>query len=705
MLIGCIYLALGKGGNYPSSPHADSEYGVLRDSGFPRGDCSQCHTQHDGESPWDFCLFTANTNSLCYAGNSCHLSAPPGYPAGESDRMPEGSDYPGYFEYNSGGIKIPGVENRKRWPGQLVFENPNAWAAGKYYSSHRNDPDMPLKDANGYGLCRNCHDPHGTSNHFDMLDTTYLNVQGSQIGGRPSNYQLCFDCHSTEGPSQMDQENRYIADYYDQSINDDAESGHQLRRNEGYLRQGDKLPCYDCHNPHGSQGNDGVHPNAFLISDQRPGWSGLDSIKTSNHQVRKFCFGCHQSSDLQGGGEVEGLTLSGLTAGIPAHVYGDSTHCYDCHGRDYSDPTSRNVHHPSPGGDCIVCHAYAQDAGDGPPARRDITGAGGDFERLSHHVTDGSANEVVTVNDCGVCHMEGDPSSGEINDYHHMNNQLDLRGPDTGAPLTPFTLFSRDTSTSVLESWVIDVQNNLCLKCHDADGASSSGALTPGGTPLRPFTSNSRDVPDVFDAFGPTAGFHHAVRGPGSNSYCTPTSTNGNLVTMEPPWNQTPGAHDVISCFDCHLANGHGGDFSGMLREETYYKEATPNPDFGAAAKSFCTRCHKSSVYLGTGDGSRFGEHNRRSHSAAGVGGRNQYGCRGCHAGIYEDDGDPGCENGSGWLTIHGGSFVWPPCSQTPSSQSLKFLLGGYLSGWEQSTPTQATCYGGGCHHSEGQSY
>ncbi|MFQ6003156.1 MAG: cytochrome c3 family protein, partial [Candidatus Zixiibacteriota bacterium] len=236
------YLALGKGGNYNYSPHADSEYGVLRDNNFPRGDCSQCHTQHDGESPLDFGLFTENTNSLCYTGNSCHLNTPPGYPAGETDRMPEGSDYPGYFEYNSGGVKIKGVENRKRWPGQIVFENPNNWAVGKYFSPHRNDQDMPYQDANGYGLCKNCHNPHGTFNYFDMLDTTYLNIQGFQISGRPPNYQLCFECHSPEGPAEMDQENKYIADYYDQSINDDAQAGHQIQTTEGYLREGDKLP-------------------------------------------------------------------------------------------------------------------------------------------------------------------------------------------------------------------------------------------------------------------------------------------------------------------------------------------------------------------------------------------------------------------------------------------------------------------------------
>ncbi len=704
LLFASRYFAAGKGGNYNYSPHADSTYGVLRDSGFPRGDCSQCHTQHDGASPFDFCLFADNTNSLCYTGSSCHSSMPSGYPAQETDRMPEGSTYPGYFEYNSGGTKINGVDNRKRWPGQVVFENSSTWTTGKYYSPHRNDEDMTYQDASGYGLCKNCHNPHGTANHFDMLDTTYLNIQGFQLSGRPPNYQLCFDCHSSAGPANMDQENKYIGDYYDQSVNDDQESGHQIKTTQGYVTAGDKLPCYDCHNPHGSRGNDGVQPNAYLLSDQRTGWSGLDSIKTSNYQVRKFCFGCHKSSDNLGGGEVEGITMSTLPS-AQVHTYSDSTHCYDCHGGSYSSPTSRNVHHPNPGGDCVSCHQYAQDGGDGAPTRRVITGSGGEFAKNSHHVSDGIAGEDVANEDCGVCHMEGSPSTGQMNATYHQNNLVNLRDPDTGDSLTSFSVFSRDTSTNVLESWVTNVQNNLCLKCHDSNGASSPNAQTPGATAQQPFTSNTRNAPNIYDLLNPANSFHHAVRAAGNNLYCTSTDTNGNVVTMEPPWNQTANSHDLISCFDCHIANAHGADSTGMLREETHYKDATVHVDFDIGMKNLCIRCHKASVYVAGGAGSRLGtNHGRSSHQAEDDGGKSEYGCRGCHAGVYDDDRNTGCDNGSGIAVIHGGDFTWPSCSETPASQSLRFILGGYISGWEQDS-TVSHCYGGSCHHRNGVDY
>lgn len=342
-----VFLLWAQTDYYDASPHGDSASGVLRDDRFPKGDCNQCHLAHEGITPQKLLLFQENNNSLCYF---CHSQKPTGYPAKEDDRMPINSTYPGYFEYNSGGVKIKGIENRKRWPGELVYENPGLTAEGKYYSPHRSDPDMPRRDNNGAGMCVNCHNPHGTRNPFDMLDTAYLNIQGAFVSTAPQNYVLCFKCHSSGGPAGgLDPENKRIVDYYDKSINNDEQAGHQFQSSYGYVRKGDQFPCYDCHNPHGSAGNDGLHPNAYLLSDQRAGWSGLDSIKTSSSQVRRFCFGCHKSSDGQGGGTVEGVTLGQLPNEVPEHVFAATTHCYDCHGRDYSSSTSYNIHHPSPG--------------------------------------------------------------------------------------------------------------------------------------------------------------------------------------------------------------------------------------------------------------------------------------------------------------------------------------------------------------------
>lgn len=255
--------------------------------------------------------------------------------------MPQGSSDPGYFEYNNGGIRLPGLANLVRWPGQQVWEDVS-------FSPHRSSPEMPIKDAFGYGSCDNCHDVHGGSSAHDMLDTTYSGITNSALEPLATNLELCLSCHSRNGPAGMRDSAKYIADYYDRSMNPSGSGGHGILRGGGYVTAGSRLPCYDCHNPHGSQGYGKLGANKFLLSDQRTGWYGLTDIKNDSVQVRRFCFGCHQSSDGAGGGMVEGLTPQALPTEVADHSSTATSHCYNCHGRDYSSSTSHNVHNPNP---------------------------------------------------------------------------------------------------------------------------------------------------------------------------------------------------------------------------------------------------------------------------------------------------------------------------------------------------------------------
>jgi hypothetical protein len=127
-------------------------------------------------------------------------------------------------------------------------------------------------------------------------------------------------------------------------------AGHAITESRGAVKQGDRLPCYDCHNPHGSGGSDGQHPNAFLLSDQRPGWYGLTDIRNDSTQVRRFCTGCHAFADQTTLAlPVEGIIAKKLPDEYPHRSY-ETKHCYDCHGKDYDSPAGNNVHNPS-GGD------------------------------------------------------------------------------------------------------------------------------------------------------------------------------------------------------------------------------------------------------------------------------------------------------------------------------------------------------------------
>lgn len=346
-------------------PHGDVRTGVLRVVTDPptRGECTQCHSTHTEEGdlpPAATNLFTDNSNRLAFwtqGATPCHQTRPTNYPLGENDRLPDLGPDVGYFEANTGGQRRAGVEFRGRWPGEAVYRNPRVTATGRYYSPHAHDPDMPRQDDGSEGLCLNCHNPHGTANRRDILTGSYGGIGGHMAIGAPTEYGLCFSCHRQAGLPGMDPENRLIADLYDSGLNGDT-AGHQIRKNPevalywpAHIRVGDKLPCYDCHNPHGSEGNNRVQPNAFVLSDQRLGWSGLTDPRLNAEQNRRFCFGCHIASDgIPGSQTIEGIVMNAISD-REAHKSSSLTACYDCHGRDYSTATSYNVHHPSPGED------------------------------------------------------------------------------------------------------------------------------------------------------------------------------------------------------------------------------------------------------------------------------------------------------------------------------------------------------------------
>jgi len=335
------------GGQFKTSPHGSTTTGVWRVADFPKGSCAQCHINHSATGGSDYSLFQQNSNRLCFSQSlgGCHADRPTGgtsgYPAQETDRMPSGSSDPGYFEVSAGDIRVAGVNNRVRWPGQLIWED-------ALYSPHSTDPEMPKKDAMGFGSCDNCHSVHGSAPPHDMTDTTFQGIVGSQTGSVPANYRQCFVCHSSTGPAGMNQSSMLIADFYNSSLGG-GKRGHQVGGG-GYVPSNSRLSCSDCHNPHGSAGYSNLGPNGFLISDQRPGWYGLNDIRNDNVQVRRFCFGCHTSSDGVGGGTVQGMSPGRLPNEVPYHVFNGTKHCYDCHGRDYSSSSGNNVHNPSGGG-------------------------------------------------------------------------------------------------------------------------------------------------------------------------------------------------------------------------------------------------------------------------------------------------------------------------------------------------------------------
>lgn len=535
----------------------------------------------------------------------------------------------------------------------------------------------PAKALNPNHSCDTCHNLHS--------------APGQALSSYTVVEDLCLSCHGPAGTATKKAE------------------VHTNKQSSSYSFT---MTCLDCHNPHDNRANHVGGTNIMMVGSRLDGTGnamiatpnsgnryvafenrGSDADPPYDSSLHSFADGDEDNNGIYDGACEVCHTLAANhrnnNSGNHAHYTG--TDCMACH--------SHTGNFLAEGGGCTACHGGPQDKGDGGPTRRGMTG---EFSLLSHHVAGGA----VTDDDCGVCHYES------IDSAYHQDNKVDLRNPDNASvgALISFAQFSRNTASDSLESWVTDVQDNFCMKCHDADGATATNF---SGNALQPFSSPSRDAPDVFSRFATSNGSHHAVRGPGINPYCVPSTTNGNKITMEPPWNQDAN-HDVISCFDCHGTSGHGSGNQRMLLTPVDFDSLGSGVlDYavGAQVETFCTLCHKSSVYVTSGGpesaGSIFEFHGaaQSQHANAGA---NELGCIGCHAGVYDHSaGVPPAGNGSAWGNIHGVSFTWPSGTFSAGEASEHFMVGGWNSGWMLDTnkgnPIGA-CGGGDCNHTGGTS-
>ncbi|MHC4083635.1 MAG: hypothetical protein ACYSU3_00690 [Planctomycetota bacterium] len=508
---------------------------------------------------------------------------------------------------------------------------------------------------------------HNDNNNINCVDCHFGHT-GSLVPRDAGQEILCKTCHNPTDPNAG-----HLSDI----------GLHMVDSNTTIIDCGS---CHEVHNPGSTDPQTALNlsyvrgnTSKYVVGALEPAQFEVrpDHFAFSSSPYNGICQSCHVS--------ITRHTNDGFidhNPGTPAdNAHEIGTDCISCHAHTDSFLGS--------GGSCLDCHDEVQDddPNDGIPARRAVAS---EFGLGSRHVMGGTATDA----DCAVCHMESETD--------HKNGLIDLRDPDTGTGLTGFTQFTRNTASDTLETWVTDVQDNFCMKCHDTDGATAA-AVDPNN-PLRPFSAEDRDVPDVFGQFGTGNSFYHPVRGAGNNPYAIPSGSNGNNITMEPPWNQD-STHDQISCFDCHMTNGHGHANQRMLRsaidldtmETTTAKKDLPS-GMGSTVDAFCRRCHKASVYESSSDpesvGSIFEYHGLGQNGHGGDTG-NELGCMGCHAGIV--DFSAGVGNGSLSGNIHGGSFTWPAGSFSSGVATEYFMLGGWMSGWEISG--NGFCRGGDCQH------
>ena len=299
--------------------------------------------------------------------------------------------------------------------------------------------------------------------------------------------------------------------------------------------------------------------------------------------------------------------------------------------------------------DCVTCHSYPM----GP--RREVAS---EFAQAWSHKK--SAAGAVTKWDCIVCHMEGDPTTGDRSAVHG-DTVINLRDPDLGTNIKgvtftaasgtnpgsygptatdlTFASFSRDLATrlegagadpsaATLEAIMI----NQCLKCHDANGAdaynagkplaamATAGGLTrtfgkPFGTTITTTTNYNGGtgytacaagtngcVVNVNDSFATTNSSYHPIRGKSNNWYA-------RANRMKAPWNiaRVAGAAPaytaaewgaLMTCWDCHALPT---DTTIKRTVTAHGGAATLRGNVWANPATLCTTCHIGLV--GTGNG------------------------------------------------------------------------------------------------------
>ena len=468
-----VSVAVGDDGAYKTTKHASPVIGVQRDFNLPRGNCSQCHTQHGTDGPYDFALFAPDDNGLCQS-SGCHA-----------------------YEYQS-----PPGDFYWSYPGNVP-----EW----YYSAHGASTSLfPPAGGREVKLCLQCHNPHGVGDEQNGIypsATSALEENG------------CYSYNGTPGAGchGFDAGNRPIGavDIYSQTMkpsrhdvaaktkihsNDWSQSfpyGREPRTvNSGYF-SGDNwhVECVDCHNPHkatteariiGSNniggallGNWGVEPINGGPGIAPAVFNSVDFTSITNSREYQLCFKCH-SYFAFGGTPPSGYTDNARefnTANasyhpvedtIPTNSYTspsetnnfietmespwDNGHhdmmaCSDCHSSDNStDPRGpHGSNQPyiliasqsaTDNTLCLKCHKASVYAPLGDP---NILDTGSRFDSQTTGVNNASHYYHVTIRNigCGQCHgarqnppdaspQQSTPYPIEIGSLHGTNTFLGL---------------------------------------------------------------------------------------------------------------------------------------------------------------------------------------------------------------------------------------------------------------------------------------
>jgi hypothetical protein len=321
------------------------------------------------------------------------------------------------------------------------------------------------------------------------------------------------------------------------------------------------VSCWQCHG-HGSDAGSNLSLIRSSI-DLAQGGTGTVTF-TANASGSDFtgaegiCTVCHTEPG------------PAANSAAPGH---QSAACSSCHQHSDGFPTVEG------GLDCTVCHSSEQLAGGhAHPARRNVSGTGGDFERASNHLTGAYGAE-----DCEVCH-------DQVASHDTDTNGVLLFDHTSAAAASISITHGVDPALNATEAAKLET---FCLGCHANQSADNTGVTFPAGSSASAPFSGLVPIPAV----------------------------DGDLGNL---WNDgTSSAHQIApsisggcygdGAFGCH-GNGHGSQYS-QLRVT------------GPTVEDTCVNCHDS----GTGTATKLIDMTTYNASSHGTSGAIQD-CADCHA-------------------------------------------------------------------------